>query len=120
VLELTAGGASVLIAFRFSFGVESKYIYRVTVMRSISKHVSWLCLLLTFWSVWAFTAHQHSNKADAAKCTVCIAVRSASPKTTSALPNATFVPVFTLRSQPVSTQQHLVAFALSVRPPPSV
>ncbi len=89
-------------------------------MRSISKPIAWMCLLLTFWSAFALVAHHHSSATEAAKCTVCVAAHSASPKTVSTLPNATFVPVATFRPKPVSAKQRLIAFALCVRPPPSV
>jgi hypothetical protein len=89
-------------------------------MRSISKPIAWVCLLLTFWSALAFAEHHHSSATDAAKCTVCVAAHSASPKTTSTLPDATFVPVATFRPKPASAKQRVIAFALCVRPPPSV
>jgi hypothetical protein len=89
-------------------------------MRSISKWIAWLCILLTFSSAVEFAAHNHSSATEAAKCTVCLAARSASPKTTSTLPDATFVLVATFRPKPVSAKQRVIAFALCVRPPPSV
>ena len=93
---------------------------RVTVMRSISKKIACLCVLLTFWSAMAFAAHQHSNATDSATCTVCVAAHSASPKTTVSLPKVLFVSVCTFRPKPVSAKQRLIAFALSVRPPPGI
>jgi hypothetical protein len=89
-------------------------------MRSLSRHVAWLCLLLTFSSALALAVHHHSGATDAAKCTVCIAAYSAFPKTHSALLKVTFVAISTFRCQPLSAEQRLVAFALNVRPPPSV
>jgi hypothetical protein len=56
---------------------------------------------------------------DALKCTVCAAAHSSSPKATSALRNRAFVRVFTFQPQSVSAKQRLVAFSLSVRPPPA-
>jgi len=92
----------------------------VPVMRSISKRLAFVCLLLTIWSAIAFVVHQHSSATEAAKCTVCVAAHSASPKTTSNLQKAAFVALSTVHAQPVSAKHHLVAFALSVRPPPEV
>jgi hypothetical protein len=89
-------------------------------MRLMSKRIAWLCLVLTFWSALAFAMHQHANASESVKCTVCVAAHSASPKATSNLPNATFVPVSTFQPEPVSAKQRLIAFALSVRPPPQV
>jgi hypothetical protein len=66
----------------------------------------------------AFVAHHHSSATDAVKCTVCVTVHSAAPKTGSYLQNASFIRVSTFRPVPVSVKQRLVAFALSVRPPP--
>jgi hypothetical protein len=92
----------------------------VVVMRSLSKRVAFVCILLTFWSAIAFITHQHSSANDAAKCTVCVAAHSASPKTISNLLKATFVAVSTFHAEPLSAKQRIIAFALSVRPPPSV
>lgn len=89
-------------------------------MRLISKRLALVCLLLTIWSAIAFVVHQHSSATEAAKCTVCVAAHSASPKTTSNLQKATFVALSTVQTQPVSANHRLVAFALSVRPPPEV
>jgi len=89
-------------------------------MRVFSKRIALLCLMLTLWSALAFVAHHHSSATDAAKCTVCLAAHSASPKSSSQSPKVTFVSISTLRQQPVSAKQSLVVFALSVRPPPSV
>ena len=89
-------------------------------MQSISKKVALLCLLLTVCSAVALVAHHHSGATDALKCTVCVIAHSASPKLVSPLPNRTFVRVSAVRLEPVSAKQRLVAFALSVRPPPAV
>ena len=89
-------------------------------VRSILKSVALLCLVLTFWSALAFTAHHHSNAIESAKCRVCVAAHSASPQVTSTPRPATFIAVFTLRAEPVPAKQRFVAFALSVRPPPEV
>ena len=89
-------------------------------MGSFSKKVAVLCLLLTFWSALAFAAHQHSSATEAANCAVCIAAHSASPQATFTLLSATFVAVSAFRAEPVSAKQRLIAFALSVRPPPAI
>jgi hypothetical protein len=95
-----------------------RVIPSLTDMRSISKRVAAFCLVITLWSTWAIVAHQHSNSTEAAKCTVCVAAHSASPKIASALPKAAFVPVSTFEPEPVAAKHRLVVFALSVRPPP--
>jgi hypothetical protein len=92
----------------------------VVVMRSLSKRVAFVCILLTFWSAIAFITHHHSSANDAAKCAVCVAAHSASPKTTSNLQKAIFVALSTVQTQPVSAKHRLVVFALRVRPPPEV
>ena len=89
-------------------------------MRSFSKQIALLCLLLTFCSAVAFVAHHHSSANDAAKCTVCVAAHSAAPMAAAVLPNQTFARIAVLRSAPVSAKQRLIAFALRVRPPPAV
>jgi len=89
-------------------------------MRSMSKRIACLCVLLTFWSEMAFAAHQHSTATESATCTVCIAAHSASPKITTTLPRVMFLPVDTFRPEPVSAKQRLTVFVLCVRPPPSV
>jgi hypothetical protein len=105
------------VVFRCRFKQRTR---RAVFMRSISKTIAWLCLLLTFLSAVAFVVHHHSSATEAAKCTVCVAAHSASPKTACILPHTTFIPVATFREKPVSTKQRLTAFALCVRPPPSV
>jgi hypothetical protein len=88
-------------------------------MQSISKRIAWLCLLLTLWSVYVFSAHQHPNSVDAKKCTICVAAHSTCPVAISKPPHAVFVSVhLVLVSELVSAQQRLIAFALAVRPPP--
>jgi hypothetical protein len=79
-----------------------------------------MCLLLTLWSALAFAAHHHSNGTESAKCTICVAAHSAAPKAAANLLKATFTPIFSFQSAPVSAKQRFVAFALSVRPPPAV
>jgi len=105
------------LLFRCRF---KEHLGGVSNVRSISKCVALLCLVLTFWSAVAFAAHHHSNATESAKCAVCVAAHSATPKATANLLKATFAPVSTFRPEPVSAKQHFVAFALSVRPPPAV
>jgi hypothetical protein len=92
----------------------------VVVMRSLSKKIAVLCLLLTLCSAVATITHHHSSANDAAKCSVCVAAHSAAPQAASVLPNQIFVRVFVSQSEPVSAKQCLTTFALSVRPPPAV
>src|ERR1700723_4528977 len=89
-------------------------------MRSISKPIAWLCLLLTLGSAIAFAAHHHSTSAEGAKCTLCIASHSASPQDISTPPSAFFVRLAIFRPKQVSAQQRLLPFALCIRPPPVV
>jgi hypothetical protein len=90
-------------------------------MRSISKRIAWLCLLLMFSSAIAFVAHHHSDANESVRCTVCVAAHSASPPAPAVLLRATFVAVSTFQPEPVvSAKQRLIVFALSVRPPPEV
>lgn len=94
-------------------------VCKVFVMRSIWKPVACLCLLLTLWSAAAFVAHQHTDANESAKCTVCIAALSASPTVASLPVQAVFSVISTFRAGPVAAaKQRLIAFALSVRPPP--
>lgn len=88
-------------------------------MRSGSKRIACLCLLLIFWSAIALIAHHHSDANESVRCTVCVAAHSASPTPPAILPRATFVAVSTFQPEPVvSAKQRLIAFALYVRPPP--
>jgi len=89
-------------------------------VRSITKYVALLCLVLMVWSAFAFAAHRHSSGAEAAKCTVCVAAHSAAPKATANLLKATFTATSIFRAEPVSAKGRFVVFALSVRPPPAV
>jgi len=88
-------------------------------MRSTSKWIVSLCLLLTLWSAVAVAVHHHSDADEAVRCTVCVAAHSAPPQLPALLPRVTFITVSTLRAEPVLSPRHrLIAFALSVRPPP--
>jgi len=90
-------------------------------MRLMAKRIAWLCLFLIFGSAVAFVAHHHSDAAESVKCTVCVAAHSASPRALSIPARAIFVAISTFRIEPVvSAKQHLIAFALSVRPPPEL
>jgi hypothetical protein len=89
-------------------------------MKLIAKRIALLCVLLTFLSAMASVAHQHSSAIESAKCSVCAAAQSAVPKTPSTLTHITFVVVATFLPQSVSAKQRLIAFALCVRPPPTV
>jgi hypothetical protein len=89
-------------------------------VRSISKRIACLLVLLTFWSAIAAAAHQHSSVVESAKCSVCAVAQSASPKAPSTLTPVTFVIIATFQPQSVPAKQRLIAFALCVRPPPSV
>jgi hypothetical protein len=90
-------------------------------MRPMSKRIAWLCLLLMLWSAIAFAAHHHSDGDESAKCSVCVAALSAAP-TAPALPLCTvFLAVSRVRTEPVAAaKQRLIAFALTVRPPPEL
>jgi hypothetical protein len=89
-------------------------------MRSISKNTACLCLLLTLWSVIALITHHHSNQTESSVCQVCVAAHSAASTTVSSAPKPVFHTIFALRLRPTATKQRLIAFALSVRPPPAI
>ncbi|HTC45762.1 MAG TPA: hypothetical protein VK722_00445 [Candidatus Aquilonibacter sp.] len=89
-------------------------------MRSISKRVAWLSLLLTLWSAFAFAVHRHSSQDESTTCQVCVAAHSASPASPSVAPKPVFRRVVTFRPQASRAKQHLAIFALYVRPPPTV
>jgi hypothetical protein len=88
-------------------------------MRSISKRIACVCVVLIFWSAIAFATHQDSDATESGICTVCIAAHSAAPEALPTPLHVTFVAISTLRAEPsISAKQRLVTFALSVRPPP--
>lgn len=90
-------------------------------MRSLLKQIAWPCLLLALLSAYSFAAHQHSSSLDEAQCTVCVIAHSASPYAPCKLPCILLALVLlTLVAEPVSAKQRLIAFALAVRPPPTV
>ncbi|MGC1648668.1 MAG: hypothetical protein WA741_22855, partial [Candidatus Sulfotelmatobacter sp.] len=73
-------------------------------MRSISKRIAYLCVLLTFWSALAFALHHHSSATEGATCTVCVAAHSASPEVPFALAHTTSVVVPTFLPQTLSAK----------------
>lgn len=89
-------------------------------MRSLSKKIALLCLLLTVFSAVGLVAHHHSSRIDAAKCSVCVAAHSAAPKEVSTLTKTTVVFPSAVVENPVSAKHQLISFALRVRPPPTV
>lgn len=90
-------------------------------MRSVLRPIAWLCLLLMLVWAYVFAAHQHSSSLDEAQCAVCIVAHSASPSATCKLPSVILVLVQAVTLVgPRSTEQRLVPFALTVRPPPAV
>jgi hypothetical protein len=90
-------------------------------MGSISKPMAWLCLLLILGSAVAFVAHHHSDGTESATCTVCVAAHSASPALPTLSLVAIFLAVSTIQTAAATaSRQRLIAFALSVRPPPEV
>lgn len=89
-------------------------------MRSVSKQIAWLCLLLTLLSAYAFVAHQHSSSAEESQCAVCVAAHSVTPTAASNVSTTVLVPVLpVVLAEPLSAKQRLVPFALTVRPPPT-
>jgi hypothetical protein len=90
-------------------------------MRLPSKRIAWLCLWLMLWSAIAFAAHHHSDGDESAKCSICVAALSAAPTAPTPSPQVTLLAVSTVKTEPVvAAKQRLVAFALTVRPPPSL
>jgi len=87
---------------------------------SKAKYVVVLCVLLTLSSVFAFVTHHHSNRAESIKCSVCAAGHSAAARPTASSLKATFTPISVFRTAPDSITHRVVAFALSVRPPPAI
>ena len=87
-------------------------------MRSFSKTIACLCLLLTVWSAVAVVVHRHTNGNDTAKCTVCAAAHFAASKTGAPAAAPTLVAASSFSLQPDPIKFRLLAFALSVRPPP--
>jgi hypothetical protein len=111
-------GHSRCLRARLQCRFENHTSQRAAIMRSWSKQVAWLCLLLTFWSAIALVSHHHRSAVESAKCTVCIAAHSAAPKAATAPSRVTSVSIFILRIESLPAKQSPLAFALSVRPPP--
>jgi len=88
-------------------------------MQSFSKVGAWLCLLLMLASTWAMAVHRHSSEDSTSSCQICVAAHSSAPAVVSVTPKPEFHQVYAVRHQPLDAQQHLVAFALYVRPPPN-
>ncbi|SPE44905.1 hypothetical protein SBA7_570020 [Candidatus Sulfotelmatobacter sp. SbA7] len=95
-------------------------IHGVIGMRSFSKGIAWLCLLLTFLSAVELVTHRHSSQEQSAACRVCVAAHSTVPAIAPLPPKTEFARILALRPQPTAAKQRLISFALLVRPPPSV
>jgi hypothetical protein len=87
-------------------------------MRSFSKPIAWLCLLLIVGSTWAAAVHKHADEANAASCQVCIAAHSSAPTTALSTPKPVFQRLLAVAAQISDAKQRFLAFALFIRPPP--
>lgn len=87
-------------------------------VRSISKFVACLCLLLTLCSAVEVIVHHHSTQTDASACQVCVAAHSTTPTTISPAPKPVFRTILTLHLRQTATTERFIAFGLRVRPPP--
>jgi hypothetical protein len=88
-------------------------------MRVAVKAVALLAVLLTLWSAGAVVAHSHTSTIDAAKCGVCIAAHSAAPVIAAVSAAPARFSSTPIEARPLPSRLRLVAFALSVRAPPS-
>jgi hypothetical protein len=71
------------------------------------------------WSAIALVAHHHADGAESSKCTVCVAAHTAVPTSPTLSPHTNWLVVFPVKTEPVvAAKQRLIAFALTVRPPP--
>jgi len=77
-----------------------------------------MCLLLTLGSAVALVAHHHSSGTET-PCVVCVAAHSAAPAVVANLLHTTFACIVAIPAEPVSAKARLIAFALTVRPPPA-
>ncbi len=77
------------------------------------------CLVLTLWSALAVVAHNHAKGTESAKCSVCMVAHSAAPKAGVTAHRATLTSISAFRPEAVPVRERFVAFALSVRPPPT-
>ncbi len=102
--------------FRVDFSRKSVGI----AVRSIARKIGWLCVLLTLWLAVASVAHHHSNPDRASTCAVCVAAHSTTKSTHFTLPATTSFLVATVVLPTPSARQRLLAFALTVRPPPEI
>jgi hypothetical protein len=89
-------------------------------VRPIVKLAAAICLVLTLWSVVTVVAHHHPKGTESATCSVCIAAHSAAPKAGVTVASATFTSISIFRADAVSAKERFIAFALSVRPPPTI
>lgn len=106
------------IALPQRLGVDSKPSHS-KCMRVAPKVVALLAVFLTLWSACVVVAHSHTSSIDAAKCGVCIAAHSAAPVVAAVSAAPARFSSTAVEARPLASRQRLVAFALSVRPPPS-
>ena len=102
-----------------TLGIDSRQ-HSVPNVRTFVKYGAVICLLLTFWSAVAVVAHHHTKGTESAKCSVCVAANTAAPKAAANAPKITYSSVAVFRPHAVSSKERFVAFALSVRPPPTM
>lgn len=88
-------------------------------VRSITRWLACLCLLLTLWSAATVATHAHASATDALKCTVCMTAHSAGPVPVCYRAVPTLVAVLTIVPPQGRIASCLLAFALYTRPPPT-
>jgi hypothetical protein len=89
------------------------------MMRSNVQRLAVFCALLMLWSAIAVVAHHHSSKAESVRCTVCVSAHSAAPHPV-VKPAPTFVRISAVHLPSSCDSYRVIAFALSVRPPPTI
>jgi hypothetical protein len=109
--------AGTCIAFIGALGVNSKRLG--VTMRAFAKCVAIVCLLLTISSAVAVVTHHHSKGIDTAKCSICAAAHSATSTPAANSTVTAFTSHFAFRSVSGPAKEQVIAFALSVRPPPA-
>ncbi len=88
-------------------------------MRTTTKLIACLCLLLTLWSAAETVSHHHSNSTEFLRCSVCVVLRTTVLTASVPVLEPIYTWLYTVTSESHSSNDRLPAFALSIRPPPT-
>jgi hypothetical protein len=89
-------------------------------MRLWVRYSAWLCLSLMLWTAAVESIHTHPSATEAATCTICVVVHSASPAVSIAHDTPVFVAIGLFKEESITAKARIDFSDLGIRGPPEV